>query len=132
MDNLSKDVAAALRLGYGCHYGRYKVDHPNTADRSADLPLPDPRDDKPLPRCKHCGKVFRQRDGHQVFCSEECRLDRRRLMNRLNKKDYERHSIGEAVCPACGKTFPKMRQTHIYCGRSCAAVVRNQNRRKKV
>ena len=131
MDNLAKDVAAAQRLGYGCHYGRYKVDHPHTSNRSVEV-IPEPEDNEPPHRCKHCGKIFKPRDGHQVFCTEECRQDRRRLLNRLNKQDYTRKPMGEAVCPVCNVTFPRLARKQIYCGRACAAVVRNKTRKKKV
>jgi len=131
MDNLARDVREALRLGYGCHYGYYKIDYPNTADHSVDL-IPDPEDDEPPARCKHCGKVFIPHDGHQVFCTEKCRLDRRRLLGRLSKQNTKKHAFGEAVCPVCNKTFEKPTPKQIYCGRACAAVVRNRNRKKKV
>lgn len=28
LDNIEKDVIAAMELGYGVHYGHYKADHP--------------------------------------------------------------------------------------------------------
>ena len=34
MDNLARDVALAEKLGYGCHYGRFKAVYPNTMDKS--------------------------------------------------------------------------------------------------
>lgn len=34
LDNLERDVVAAMRLGYGVHYGAYKADHPHTRDCS--------------------------------------------------------------------------------------------------
>lgn len=130
MDNLEKDVAAALRLGYGCQYGRYKVDHPHTADHTVDL-IPEEEEVDPPKQCRHCGKEFRPDNGNQVFCSEECRVDRRRLLDRINKSNAEKRPIGQAVCPVCDKTFAKLTRNHTYCSRSCAAVVRNKTRRKR-
>lgn len=133
MDNLSKDVAAAQRLGYGVHYGRYKVDYPHTKDHSVDL-IPEMDDAIPPKYCRHCGKPFNPKDGHQVVCSEECRHERRKEMNRINKTNHnrEKHPVGEGVCPVCGRTFQKFSRHHTYCGKSCAAVQRNKKRRKKV
>lgn len=28
-DNIERDVIAAMKLGYGVHYGAYKADYPN-------------------------------------------------------------------------------------------------------
>lgn len=129
MDNIEKDVAAALRLGYGVWYGRYKVDYPNTADHSVDA-VPDPLDDEPPRYCRNCGKMFAPRDGHQVFCTEECRLERRRIRERMKRSAAEKHPVGEVHCPICGKVAPKMTIKQIYCGKSCAAVARNRARKK--
>lgn len=129
MDRIDMIMRQAEKAGFGPSYGKYMAAHP-----PAPVPKPEPElegNDPPC-RCKHCGKIFKPHDGHQVFCSETCRQERRRLRNRLNKRDYEKHPIGEAVCPVCNKTFPKLTQKQIYCGRSCAAVQRNQKRRKKV
>ena len=33
-DNIDLDVIDAMAMGYGCQYGRFKVDHPRTKDRN--------------------------------------------------------------------------------------------------
>lgn len=131
MDNIEKDVVAALRLGYGCQYGRYKVDYPNTADHSVDA-VPDPLDDEPPRYCRNCGKMFTPRDGHQVFCTEECRLERRRIRERQKRNVTEKKPVGKLFCPICGRTAAKMTNKQIYCGKSCAATARIKARGKKV
>ena len=129
MDNIEKDVAAALRLGYGCRYGRYKVDYPHTAVRIVEA-VPEPEDDEPPRYCRHCGKEFSPNTGHQIFCTDECRLERKRLRNRISKNSAEKRPVGEVHCPICGRIAPKMSNGQKYCGKSCAAVARNRARTK--
>ena len=70
-DNLDRDSAEAMRLGYGVHYGRYKADHPHTRDRA------EPESDSPgtVRCCPQCGKRFTVGSGQnrRVYCCDECR-----------------------------------------------------------
>lgn len=67
-DNLSKDVIAAQRLGYGIHYGHYKADHPYTKEGD---------DTREYARCLECGRLFYPLRKNHVYCSQPCG-DRRR------------------------------------------------------
>ena len=123
MDNLVKDVREAERLGYGVHYGHYKVDHPHTADTSVDLePEPTKR------KCKECGEEFEPGNGNQLYCSRKCR---KRVSDRAS---YHRRKVklpaGPAVCPICGKSFQR-KHSQIHCSRSCSATANNLKRQKK-
>ena len=126
MDNLDRDIREAKRLGYGVHYGHYKADHPHTADLSEETPAPK----FPIIRCKHCGREFEQIHKNRQYCSEECK-EREKEKNRLQKENRPALLIGEAICPVCGKQFLRTRKNirKQYCSQSCAAVIRNQNRK---
>lgn len=80
LDNLTRDVIAAERLGYGCHYGHYKADHPHIETEA-----PEERDPE-LRACTECGTLFLPvRDGR--FCCKECR---NRNLNRENYRKKHR------------------------------------------
>ena len=129
MDNLARDVKEALRLGYGVHYGRYKVDHPHTRDDSLDIP-PTP---KHMPKiCPECGIEFVPKRSTQQYCTEECKEKRRSKC----KQNYKRRRdmnlpIGEAICISCGGKFDRKKKTQETCSRSCAAKLRNVRRYNK-
>ena len=75
IDNLTRDVLEAERLGYGCHYGKYKADHPRTAE------LVCGQDDRTvLVACAECGTLF-EPARNERFC---CALCRNRARNREN------------------------------------------------
>ena len=74
MDNLDRDVIRAERLGYGCHYGQYKADHPYTRVEEAEEEIP-PKNEKQK-TCAHCGVTyypsFAGRSHGSKYCSERC------------------------------------------------------------
>ena len=37
--------------------------------------------------CDYCGKPFIEKDGHDIFCSEECRYQQRLLKRRIKRKE---------------------------------------------
>lgn len=65
--------------------------------------------------CPVCGKVFKGRT-KQIYCGQDCFYEERR-------KDCKK------VCPICGKSFRAKLKNQIYCGRSCAAFGRAQERK---
>ena len=80
MDHLEFDTKRALELGYGCQYGRYKADHPETlAEFEAQTPArkrrPKAATDKKELTCQQCGTVFYVGVGNQCkkYCCDECR-----------------------------------------------------------
>ena len=126
MDNIEKDVAAALRLGYGTHYGRYKVDYPHTADHSV---VEEPEQTK---TCKMCGMEFILTRQDQKYCSEECRVK----WNSQRKKPQKKGpylECGPAQCPICGKKFVRTTDDRrkVFCGRSCSAKSREARRKRE-
>ena len=127
MDNLLKDVREAERLGYGVHYGHYKVDHPHTADVSVDLE-PDPI----LRKCAECGGEFVPAHGNQLYCCVECKDAAKRA---AQNRHYQIHKatrvpLSTAVCVVCGAEFKQRKRTQLCCSRSCAARNRNPYRLK--
>ena len=86
MDNLEKDVAAAMRLGYGVHYGRYKADYPKTKEDTGADPY--------IRECRYCGKRFRAaglRNG-KLYCDDWCRdayNSRKAYQKRMEQKNKE-------------------------------------------
>lgn len=68
MDNLDKDIAMAMKLGYGCHYGAYKADHPHTRNDDGF----NQNQNREMLVCERCGqRYFKQRFG-QKYCSTRC------------------------------------------------------------
>jgi predicted nucleic acid-binding Zn ribbon protein len=118
LDNIERDVIAAMRLGYGVHYGRYKADYPHTKDR----PVPEPKKEPETEQdavCSVCGKKYLRSDGCGKFCSEECRKVSRRARERKYYKN-KRGEIAPIACPVCGKDFLPVSRRQKYCASVCA------------
>lgn len=80
MDHLAFDAMRARALGYGCHYGRYKADHPETlaeyeAQTGKTKRRPKAPPEKKEMACAHCGSTFYVGVGNQwkKYCCDECR-----------------------------------------------------------
>lgn len=113
---LDYDMQRADALGYGCHYGDYKADNPNT--RAEYERLTEAQGGE-LATCPWCGQQFKKAVGRgpKKFCSEACG-DRYRAAERYKKN----RKPGETVaCAICGKDFTKTANHHIYCSRECYA-----------
>ena len=126
MDNLERDVRMAEKLGYGCHYGWYKADHPHTADLTDDeiLGLPQ-RNEKPKPKedpdmtvCRYCGKSFPKSSYGRQFCDDYCRRYYYERRKRERKKGEMRDG---KVCAICGKPIATERNRK-YCSDNCREV----------
>lgn len=107
LDNLELDSRRAMELGYGVHYGRYKADHPHTAE--------DDEDEEVLwegyeNECFNCGTIFRTTRRDKVYCCEECRL-------RHGKKEKKKRPK-RTHCPICGQELDAGKR--VYCSRECA------------
>lgn len=114
---LEYDLQRANALGYGCHYGDYKADHPNTRGEFERLTETTRRaaTSVKLGTCLHCGKEFEQGQYHRKYCSAECQ-------KRFNTaKNYKRKTdTGKTVaCPICGTEFVTKNQHHKYCSSEC-------------
>lgn len=81
-DNIELDMIDAERLGYGVHYGHFKVDYPLTKDAHGEkLKKKKP---KPATRpiftrtCPVCEKVFTTHTKSRVYCDIVCKERRDR------------------------------------------------------
>ncbi len=79
-DNIDLDVEDAERLGYGCHYGRYKADHPNTKDANEARLYPRKKQQEQLrvrtvyeKTCIVCGKKFTTTQQTRKYCDDRCK-----------------------------------------------------------
>lgn len=82
-DNIDLDVEDAERLGYGCHYGHYKADHPNTKDanearlysrKKQQTEEEQLRVKKVYVKvCPVCGKQFTTPWRVRVYCDDRCK-----------------------------------------------------------
>ena len=118
LDNLERDVVAAMRLGYGVHYGAYKADHPHTRDCSPiEGHKPALEAEKDV-CCALCGKEFLRTYGGQKYCSEECR---EKAKKEREKKYYQRTKakILPISCPECGRNFLPVSRRQKYCCTLC-------------
>ena len=67
--------------------------------------------------CKKCGKRFPFK-WYKIYCSEACRVDRRKDSNVAKERYRLKHPIVPVVCPVCKTTFtanPKRK----YCSKKC-------------
>ena len=93
MDNLTRDVLEAERLGYGCHYGRYKADHPHTSPAEPAPRCVPKKDTTPIserPRtCVMCGKTFYSSNPRPLkYCGPECQY----AANQMHVKERYRRN----------------------------------------
>ena len=76
LDNIERDVIAAMELGYGVHYGWYKADHPHTQEEASEPNERSQGIQKDAIACLHCGKVFSPvqegRSHNSKYCCFEC------------------------------------------------------------
>ena len=123
MDNIDRDLREAERLGYGCHYGWYKADHPYTAE-----PEEEQSKKNGTGICRCCGAMFYKGGRAKLYCSDECR---EKYNQQKAMRAKEKFPLGPAICVVCKKAFARKRATNVCCSRSCAAVKRNGERREK-
>lgn len=130
LDNIEKDSAAALRLGYGARYGHYKADHPHTKEQETQPPA------KPMGVCRYCKKLFPFRPG-KLYCDDDCR-QAYNSENRYSKSgedprairpDIKPMEVGDYLtCAECGSLFKPVRKGNIFCSPACCN--RRQNRER--
>lgn len=129
IDKLEYDVIQAERLGYGCHYGRYKADHPKTqAEYETQHGKPAQKVDnrRVVRSCLRCGAQFTVGSTHanKMYCCDDCRIKAQqdRLQNR-----------GQTLyCVWCGGEIPRDSQRTRYCCRDhYYAAGKEQDRKKR-
>lgn len=127
-DQLEYDVMQAEALGYGCHYGRYKADHPNTAADFEALhgkkqaPKADPQ--KRERTCINCGAKFivSVSNSAKVYCSDDCRV-----------KAQQARAVGRGpalYCTWCGEEIPRGSHRTRYCCNECGKAAEKERYKK--
>ena len=73
-------------------------------------------------KCKRCGKTFTAFPWQErQYCSKSCSAKAHWLAEQARKSF--------AVCPTCGKSFKKKRNTQQFCSRKCSGVIhRRENK----
>lgn len=128
---LDYDMQQADALGYGCHYGDYKADHPNTRADFERLTTKPRRENPnvPLVTCPNCGKQFVRgsRQTNKKYCSHECQ-SRYNAATQYKKKNPE---AGETVaCAICGAEFVSDHYHRVYCSKECYAEGQRRRTRR--
>lgn len=86
LDNIDLDVIDADRLGYGPHYGHFKVDHPYTKDANEErlTGKKEKQKEKPTEKkiriktlhpktCPVCAKQFTTTNKLKKYCCPQCK-----------------------------------------------------------
>lgn len=130
-DHLEYDVMRAEALGYGCHYGAYKADRPETrADFEADTGIVEIKKvdtSKVEKKCQHCGGVFYAGGlgTKKVYCSDECR-------QRANdERERERIKKLNGICQWCGGEITHREYRTTYCCPECYAAAKREKARQR-
>ena len=130
MDNLARDVRMAEKLGYGCHYGHYKADHPNTAELTDEeiLGMPVRSRRKPakkepeLTACLWCGKTFQTSRYGRQYCNDDCR----RYAYEKAKRQRKKKAICDGrTCAICGEPITG-RGNIKYCSFNCRQIAEQE------
>lgn len=109
MDNLAMDCARAKALGYGCHYGWFKADYPN----SSAIPVKEAGGDL-YKTCAHCGERFIPSKKGVKYCGAICSYN----ANYERIKQRRAEHLATVNCPVCGKEFVS-RYGMKYCSAEC-------------
>ena len=133
MDNISRDMLRAKALGYGCHYGKYKADHP---DPVPEQPQPKKETEQPTKICRFCGQEFTDgtRNANARYCDVQCYRQANAQRNKL-KSQQARGITADTTreCAYCGKPFllANVNGNNIYCSPECKQQKRHDRQREK-
>lgn len=131
-DHLEYDVMQAERLGYGCHYGKYKADHPDTLAKFEEVTgvkkLEKVAPNKREKVCPVCGVTFvtGNLNTHKIYCGDECR----RKADEERKRQLE--SMPKGICLWCGGEITDTTMRSRYCGPGCFCAARRDRKRKRL
>lgn len=96
MDSIEMDMLEAERLGYGVHYGQYKVDHPHTKEANEEKlyqKKKQPQVEQPRKVyekvCPLCGKTFTTLHSVRVYCGDVCKWKNDGIRYREKKQKKE-------------------------------------------
>lgn len=115
-DHLEYDAMQAEALGYGCHYGEYKADHPDTRAEWESLTGGEPQkidSFKTVKQCPACGEKFivNKTNASKIYCCDDCR--------RNAEYDRQRKQGRARACEWCGKEIPLGVHRTTYCSNDC-------------
>jgi hypothetical protein len=130
IDHLDYDTRRAMELGYGCQYGRYKADHPNTRaeyERQTEN-KPKRTVTRKVLTCKLCGGQFFKRNGSkQLYCSPECKERAHQLTVQASREKKKVPNNTVTTCPICGKEFVTTPKHVKYCSLDCSRQAAREN-----
>lgn len=132
VNNIEKIMREADAAGFGVSYGKYMA-----SKRTAPTPETEPAAKKhPARICPECEMEFLPNRSDQRYCSDPCRIRHHKREQNRKRQREQYHAkpklpIGQANCPHCGKEFYRNTTTRMFCSMTCAALVRNEERRQK-
>lgn len=80
LDNIDLDVIDADRLGYGPHYGHFKVDHPYTKEKNEPRLAAGGKKKERTKKvyvlnCATCGAEFTTGNKNRRYCDDKCKIN---------------------------------------------------------
>ena len=82
-----------------------------------------------MAKCKICGKEFALSKECRTICSDECRIQDRRLNAKeysARKRKESRSLVKMKSCEVCGKEFMPRTSLQVRCSKTCTATLGNQ------
>lgn len=131
MDKIDKIMRQAEKAGFGVSYGKFMAARrTDQTETKAEAPKHPPR------ICPECQMEFIPNRSDQKYCADPCRISHHKREQRRKRQREQYHAkpklpIGPAICPNCGKEFYRNTTTKMFCSMTCAALVRNEERRQK-
>lgn len=128
-DHLEYDVMQAEALGYGCHYGAYKADHPETrADFEADTGIVEIKKVEPSKvekTCPYCGTAFfvGALRKNKIYCCDDCRKNAE-----IARKAVQPVTM---TCLWCGQQITDTTNRTRYCCPECYCAARRDRNHKR-
>lgn len=130
-DHLEYDVIQAEALGYGCHYGAYKADHPETLEKfeaeTGVVQVKKVDTDRKERKCPQCGATFYTKGlaGYKIYCCDECR------QQASAERERERAKVQKGICQWCGGQLPNRSRTTCCCPECYGAAKRAKARARR-
>lgn len=81
--------------------------------------------------CNWCGRIFKPYEKHNLYCSEECKLEGRRAVNRKSYRNNGWKYVKpkkQRDCIVCGRRYYPI-GNQKYCSKECFKIVRLQQKR---
>lgn len=108
MDNLTLEMRACEKAGFGVSYGKWKATQPV-------VDVPKPQVSGKVRTCQYCGKqIVDKYNRNRRFCDDNCRSNARYKKVFCDKP--------QKSCEFCGMLFTPYRKTARFCSNNCSAV----------